>query len=85
MEDIAVCRALERFGMLDRLIILRGAVNMDVFTSGSTPESLWGPESNDNLASDSSIESAGIFEPAMRNNFAVGKAVIQAILDGTLR
>jgi len=29
-----------------------------------------------------SAESADIFMPAMRNNFAVGKAVIQAILNG---
>ena len=85
MEDIAVCRALGSFGMLDWLIILRGAVNMDVFTSGSTPESLWGPESDDSIASDSSDESADIFAPAMRNNFAVGKAVVQANLNDELR
>ena len=84
MEDIAVCRAVESFGMLDRLIILRTAVNIDVFTSGSTPESLWGPESDDNIASESSEESADIFVPAMRNNFAVGKSVVQAIIDGEL-
>ena len=84
MEDIAICRALDSFGMLDRLIILRDAVNMDVFTLGSTPESLWGPASDDDLASDSSDESAGIFAVAMRNNFAVGKLVVQAILDDEL-
>lgn len=84
MEDIAVCRTLESFGMLDRLIILRAAVNMDVFTSGNTPESLWGSTSEDQIASSSSMESADIFAPAMRNNYAVGKVVIQAILDGEL-
>ena len=84
MEDVAICQAMDNFGMLDRLIILRDAVNMDVFTSGSTPESLWGPKSEDELASDSSDESAGVFVPGTRNNFAVGKIVIQAILDGKL-
>lgn len=84
MEDIAICSILDSFGMLDRLIILRGAVNMDVFTEDNTPESLWGPESNNAIASESSEESADIFVPSMRNNFAIGKTVIQAILDGEL-
>ena len=85
MEDIAVCRALKSYDMLDRLIILRTAVNMDVFTLNTTPESLWGPTADDNLASDANKESVGFFDSAMHNNFAVGKTVIQAILDGKLR
>ena len=49
MEDLAVCQAVKRFGMLERLIILRAAVNMDVFPSGVSPEMLWGPEASDIL------------------------------------
>ena len=31
MEDVAIAQTLQRLGMLDRLIILRDSVNMDVF------------------------------------------------------
>ena len=34
MEDVAVGQAVKCFGMLDRLIILRAGVNMDVFPNG---------------------------------------------------
>lgn len=84
MEDIAVGRAVKRFGMLDRLIILRVSVNMDVFPTGVTPEMLWGPETDDHLASEDSLESVDIFETAMKNCFAAGKVLIDAILEGTL-
>jgi len=40
MEDIAVCAAVKRMGMLDRLIILQNIVNMDVFMLDATLESL---------------------------------------------
>ncbi len=83
MEDIAVGQAVKRFGMLDRLIILRTGVNMDVFPHGVTPEMLWGPASDDSLASESSMESVDIFETAMRNCFSAGKVLIDAVLDGT--
>ena len=83
MEDIAVGQAVKRFGMLDRLIILRVGVNMDVFPCGVTPEMLWGSASDDSLASESSMESVDIFETAMRNCFSVGKVLIDAVLDGT--
>ena len=82
MEDIAVGQAVKRFGMLDRLIILRAGVNMDVFPDGVTPEILWGPESDDHLASESSMESVDIFETAMHNCFSVGKMLIDAVLNG---
>ena len=82
MEDIAVGQAVKRFGMLDRLIILRTGVNMDVFPDGVTPEILWGPESDDHLASESSMESMDIFETAMHNCFSVGKMLIDAVLNG---
>ncbi|MCR4722915.1 MAG: purine nucleoside permease [Eubacteriales bacterium] len=83
MEDIAVCQAVKRFGMLDRLIILRAAVNMDVFPSGVTPEMLWGTATEDHLASENSMESVDIFETAMRNCFSAGRVLIDSILEGT--
>ena len=82
MEDVAVARTAERMGMLDRLIILRGSVNMDVFMLGVTPESLWGNAEATTLASEESIEAADIFETAMRNNFNVGRIIIDQILTG---
>ena len=75
MEDIAVARAVKRLGYLDQLIDLRVSVNLDVFISGSTPESLWG-STEDSLASDDSAESVDIFSTAMKNNFEVGKIII---------
>ena len=84
MEDIAVCQAADSFGMLDRLIILRDSVNMDVFAPGVTPEKLWGSKSDDELASDDSDESFDIFATAMENNFKVGRIIIEAILNDEL-
>ena len=84
MEDVAVAQAVKSFGMLDRLIILRVGVNMDVFPSGVSPEMLWGEASDDHLASEDSKESVDIFETAMQNCFSAGKVVIDAILDGRL-
>ena len=77
-------QAVKSFGMLDRLIILRTGVNMDVFPSGVTPEMLWGAESNDHLASEGSIESVDIFETAMQNCFSAGKILIEALQDGSI-
>lgn len=85
MEDIAAGQAVKRFGLLERLIILRVGVNMDVYPNGMTPEMLWGVQSDDHIASEDSMESVDIFETGMRNCFAVGKVLIDAILDGTLR
>ena len=84
MEDLAVGLAVRRLGLLDRLIILRVSVNMDVFPIGVTPEMLWGPAADDSLASDDSMESVDIFETAMHNCFAAGKVLIDAILEGRL-
>ena len=85
MEDIAVCAAARRMGLLDRLIVLRDSVNMDVFMLGNTPERLWDPEYNGetDLASEENLEAADIFSTAMKNNFTVGSAVIDAILAGS--
>ena len=84
MEDAAVGQAVKSFGLLDRFIIVRGSVNMDVFMQGATPESLWGEHSDDDLISEDSTESADIFETAMKNNFEVGRVIIDAALDGSL-
>ena len=84
MEDIAVAQAVKSFGMIDRLIILRTGVNMDVFPSGITPEALWGKTSDDHLASEDSTESVDIFATAMQNCFSAGKVLIDSVLDGTL-
>ena len=83
MEDLAVARALEHAGMLDRLIILRDSVNMDVFMLGATPETLWGNAEATTLASEDSIEAADIFATAMKNNFDVGRKIIDRILEGS--
>ena len=83
MEDIAVCTAVKRMGLLDRLIILRDSVNMDLFMLGATPESLWNPDATAlSLASEDSVEAADIFATAMKNNFAVGSVIIDEILNG---
>lgn len=84
MEDIAVAQAAKSFGLLDRLIIMRGGVNMDVLPTDITPEMLWGTETNDHIASENSMESVDIFETVMQNCFATGKVLIEAILEGTL-
>lgn len=84
MEDIAVCAAAKRMGLLDRVIVLRDSVNMDVFMFGVTPERLWDPayERKKSLDSEESLEAADIFVTAMKNNFTAGNAVIDAILAG---
>lgn len=85
MEDVAVSFAVKRMNMLDRYIIVRDVVNMDVFILNSTPENLWGDMNvNDGLASENSIESLDIFQTARKNNFAVGSIIIKAILNGEL-
>ena len=83
MEDNALAVVLDRFGMLDRYIIIRDSVNTDEFMNGATPESLWDPNFDESLASESSVESADIFATAMENNYKVGSVVVDAILDGT--
>jgi len=83
MEDIAIGLALKRMNMLDRYIIIRDAVNMDVFILNSTPENLWGDiNSVDELSSENSMEFLNIFSVAMKNNFAVGNIIVKAILNG---
>ena len=84
MEDIAVGQAVKGFGLLERLIILRVAVNMDVFPTGITPEMLLGGDADDHVASENGIESVDSFETAMKNCFVTGKVLIDEILEGTI-
>ena len=82
MEDVAVAQTVERLGMLDHLIIIRDSVNMDVFMLGTTPESLWGDADTLTLTTENSVEAADIFSTAMKNNFEVGRVIIDKILAG---
>ena len=84
MEDVAVSNVVEAFDMLDRYMIIRDSVNMDVFMLDATPESLWGKEVEDEISSDDSAESLDIFPTAMKNNFEVGKIIIEAIVNDDL-
>ncbi|MCF0230062.1 MAG: hypothetical protein HUJ76_10280, partial [Parasporobacterium sp.] len=84
MEDHVLAVVADRMGMLDRFILLRDIVNMDVYMNGATPEYLWGSGHDRSLLSEEKAEAADIFDIAMRNNFVVGKVIIDAILDGKL-
>ncbi len=85
MEDVVTAVVAEKFGLSDKLIIMRANVNVDVFTNGDTPESLWSEGSNYNeKVQEENSETMDIFETAMYNNFKVGKVVIEAILDGSI-
>lgn len=81
MEDAALAVVMERMGMLDKFIALRGAVNMDVFMHGITPEVLWSVDTQQTLTAENSAESADIFDTAMKNTFDVGKVIIQAVIN----
>ena len=84
MEDSAIALVMERHGILDRLIIIRVSVNMDVFINGSTAESLWDTSTQHTIISQDNEEAVDIFPVAMENNFNVAKVVIDAILAETL-
>ena len=77
MENSAIALVLEKMGLLDRYIILRDIVNMDVFTDYNTPESLWNPD----YTFDTNGETIDIFGTAMENNFKVGKVIIEYLLN----
>ncbi len=83
MEDNAVCAAARWMGLLDRVIVLRVSVNMDVFMNGATPERLWDAEYDSSTdLYENNLEAADIFETSMKNNFTVGSTIIDAILAG---
>ena len=85
MEDVATASVCERFGLLDRLVIMRGSVNVDVFVDGGFPEQLWDEtfDWSEGVAEENA-ETLDIFTPAMENIFAVGEKIIDAILNNTL-
>ena len=80
MEDAAIGQAVENFGMLNHYIIIRDIVNMDTYAPGVSPEALWSDSTDTNLSDDDSMEAADLFETSMKNNFTVGKVIIDAIL-----
>ena len=81
MEDLGIAAALKRMNMSDRYIIVRDAVNMDVFILDADPENLWGGQDN-KISSENNMEALDIFATAMKNNFAVGSVIVKALLDG---
>ena len=85
MEDVAILQVLSRFGLLERSIVLRDAVDEDVFMMGNTPEQLWGESSDTERDYKDDQEYSDIFETAMKNNYEVGKVIIDAILKGDLK
>lgn len=84
MEDSALAVVMARMGRLDRFIALRGAVNMDVFMNGDTPETLWSVTTQTSLTSEDSSEAADLFPMAMKNIFTVGRVIVDAALNGRL-
>lgn len=84
MEDIAIAITLERAGMLDRFLVIRDAVNMDVLLEGDTPEDIWSEDDGDATEAGDSEVPLDIFPVAMENNYLVGSVVVDAILDGSL-
>ncbi len=84
MEDIALATVMDRLGRLDRFIALRGAVNMDVFMQGMTPETLWTHTAQQSLTAENSAEACDIFSIAMENIFTVGARIVNAIKYGKL-
>lgn len=85
MEDSSCAVAVDAMGMLDRLIILRASVNVDILLDGATPESTWGKASKyEDAVQEENAENLDIFVPAMENLFAVGSVIADSILDGTV-
>ena len=84
MEDVALAVVMDRMGMLDRFIAIRGAVNMDVFMNGAKPEELWAIKTQDMLTAEDSEEASDIFNVEMENIYSVGSTIINAVLDGKL-
>ena len=84
MEEVAIAATAECFGMQDRIISIRVIVNMDVFWSTDTPESLWGTHGSFSFkVAEPNTETLDIFEPAMHNLFDASRIVIDAILEGS--
>jgi purine nucleoside permease len=83
MEDVALGVVATRFGLGDKYLIIRDSVNMAVPPVGFTVLDVWkelleGTE--ESQLSDGNIESADIFATAMKNNFLVGKVIIDDLI-----
>lgn len=83
MEDVAIAIVADQFGLLDRTLIMRCIVNIDVFYDNASPESLWG-QNNDfvDTVSDNNEETLDIFVPSIENLFCVAQTIIDSILNG---
>lgn len=83
MEDIAIVTAAERFGLLDKTVVLRVCVNTDLFLNGETAESLWGKDTKFiSAVNDVNRETFDIFPTAINNAFKVAKTFIDDVLTG---
>lgn len=81
MEDSAAALVFQKFGMLDRLLIFRASVNMDVFLDGETPETAW--NNSELLVSADGFDGfTDIFEVAMNNEFRAVCTIVDAVLSG---
>jgi purine nucleoside permease len=80
MEDSALATVVTRYyGNLDKFIVIRDSVDIDVPPDGVAVTELWGVSS----ASGEDFD-WGNFAASRLNNFNVGKVIIDAILAGTL-
>ena len=85
MEEMAVVNAAACFGLQDRVISLRVAVNVDTFLNNESPETLWGQGTNANdIGLGENSETFDIFGPGMENLFDVGSILVDAVLAGEL-
>lgn len=84
MEDVAIGAALSRMGMVDRYLIVRDSVNIDVFMKNTSPERLWASDNAVSSEDEESAERVDIFAVAMENNFKVGRVIVESILNGEL-
>lgn len=82
MEESSLAFTLQKFGLLDRLISIRGIVNMDVFMNGVTPEQIWHDELD--LVQEDSAETLGLFDKVLADTAIVGQTIIDAVMDGNI-
>ena len=80
-EDAAIGQVLRRMDLLDRFIILRTGIDTDLFINGETPETLMEDEGSEDAAG-KLPGAADIYETAMKNNFEVGRVLIDSFLSG---
>lgn len=74
-EDAAIGQVLKRADLLDRFVDLRTAIDTDLYAKGENAEEV--PEEKELPGT------ADIYETAMRNNFYVGRVLIDAFLNET--